>query len=129
MKDLREWFEYHDGLISSRHNGLGDGNQLLLLVEDAKPRSLWLTTVELGCRTGREFNTSRLKMCDRNVEFRTVPHALLNDWKNIHPGKIRQQVFQLYQAVREFSGLLGFRKFLKKDGLLQREYTFQTSTR
>ena len=33
-----ERLEHYDGLIGARHNGFGDGDELLLLIEHAKAR-------------------------------------------------------------------------------------------
>ena len=41
-------FKNHDGLIGARHHGFGDGDQLFLLAEDAQPRRLRLTAIELA---------------------------------------------------------------------------------
>src|SRR6266705_2377277 len=121
--DLRQGFKHHDGLVGARHDGFGNGDELLLLAEDAQPRRLRFAPVELRRRTGRGLGPAWLKLRQRYVELRAVAHALFDHWQNIYPREIWQQVFEPNEALREFSLLFGIRKFLERDRLLQCEFS------
>lgn len=69
----------NDRLIGARNNRLGDGDQMLLRVENAETRGLPVAGIEFfggilggGCVT-------RLNLRDRNVEFCAVTHAALEN--------------------------------------------------
>ncbi len=77
---LRQRFKHHDWLISTRYDGFGDGDEFFLLAENTQAGRLWFTAVELRRRARRRVDAARLKLRDRNVELRTVAHALFNYW-------------------------------------------------
>jgi hypothetical protein len=53
-----ERVEDYDGLVGAEHNGFGDGDEFLLLVENAKTGRAGSTGIELGSRTRRGFRAA-----------------------------------------------------------------------
>src|SRR6202140_4405890 len=109
--ELRQSFEHYDWLVSARHDGFGNGDELILLAEYTQTRRLRFTAIELRRRAGSRLDAARLKLRERNVELRAMTHALFDHRQNVNPRKISQQVFEGDQAVREFPGQVGFREF------------------
>src|SRR5436309_6153474 len=120
-KDLRQCFEHNNRLVSARHDGFGNGDEFILLAEYPQPWRLRLTTIELRRRSRRRLDAARLKLRQHNVEFRAMTHALFDHRQDVDTRKITEQAFERDQAVGEFSGLLGFRKFLERDRLFHRK--------
>src|ERR1700694_1616801 len=76
--ELRQSFEHYDWLVSARHDGFGNGDELILLAEYTQPRRLRFTAIELRRRAGRRLDAARLKLRERNIERRAMTHALLD---------------------------------------------------
>ena len=123
VEELRQGFEHYDGLVSARHHGFGNGDEFILLAEYPQPRRLRFTAIELRRRARGRLDAPRLKLRERNIELRAMTHALLDHRQNVNPRKIRQQIFEGDQAIREFPGLPRFRKFLERDCLLQGKFS------
>src|SRR6267143_5480779 len=118
-KFLRQRFENYNGLVRARHDGFRYGDELVLLAENAQPRRLWLAAIQLHRSAWRRLSAARLNLRDRNIELGAVAHALLNYRKNVCARKIRQEIFQADQAIREFPRPLSLGKFLERNGLFQ----------
>src|SRR5258708_32302082 len=89
--NLRQGFKNDNGLIRARHHGLGNRDQLVLLAEDAKPRSLWFATVELRGGARRGLDTPGMYLRQGHLELRAVAHAALDDRQQINTRTTRQQ--------------------------------------
>src|SRR6266851_4445617 len=121
--ELWQSFEHYDWLVSARNDGFGNGDEFILLAEYSQPRRLRFPAIQLRRRPRRRLDVAWLKLREQNVEFRAVTHALFDYRQDVDPRKISQQAFKRDQAVREFPGLLGFRKFLESDRLLHRKFS------
>src|SRR5712664_3964199 len=115
---LRQRFKNYNGLVRARHDGFRYGDELVLLAENAQPRRLCLATIQLHRGARRRLSAARLNLRDRNIELGAVAHTLLNYGKNVCARKIRQEIFQADQAIREFPRPLRLRKLLEWNGLL-----------
>src|SRR6266849_2443354 len=118
-KSLRQRFKYYNRLVRARHDGFRYGDELVLLAENAQPRRLWLAAIQLHRGARRRLSAARLNLRDRNIELGAMAHPLLNHRKNVCAGKIRQEIFQVDQAIREFAHPLRLRKLFEREGLLQ----------
>src|SRR5438477_6395160 len=122
---LRQRLEYHDRLIRSRHHRLRDSDQATLLIEDAEAWCANFAAVQLRGGARRRFEAPRLNLRERDVELRSMAHAVLYDGKHAGTRKTWQQVFQTNQVVGEFSRPCGFRQFFELDGLIERKFSYR----
>ena len=83
--------EDQDGLIGARDNAFSDGDQLLLLIEDAQARGFPFAGVELERSTGRSLYAPGLDLRQRNLEFGSMPNALLDHRLDGHAGQVGKQ--------------------------------------
>src|SRR5579885_2789379 len=109
--------------IGSRHNGLGNGDQLILLAEHAQPRRLRRARVQFSDRSGNGFGTAHADLAERNIEFRTVAHALFDNRQHIHAREIRQQMLERNDALVKLAGAARVRQFLERNGLFDGKFT------
>src|SRR5713226_824439 len=83
-------FEDDDRLVGARHDGLGDGDQVLLLAENAEARGLALAGIKLcGPALGR-MDASGLDLGELYVEFRAVANAPLQDGQDSDARQVGQ---------------------------------------
>src|SRR6267143_1843736 len=118
-KFLRQRFKYYNRLVRARHDGFRYGDELVLLAENAQPWRLWLAAIQLHGSARQRLSAARLNLRDRNIELGAMAHTFLNYRENVCARKIRQEIFQADQAIREFTRLLRLCKFLERDGLFQ----------
>src|SRR6266436_217814 len=118
-KFLRQRFENYDRLVRAGNDGFRYGDELVLLAKNAQPGRLWLAAIQLHRSARRRLSAARLNLRDRNIELGAMAHTLLNYGKNVCARKIRQEIFQADQAIREFPRPLRLRKLLEWNGLLQ----------
>src|SRR6202035_5081553 len=112
---LRQRLKNYNRLVRARDDGFRYGDELVLLAENAQPWRLWLAAIQLHRGARRQFGAAWLNLCDRNIELGAVTHTLLDHRKNVGARKIRQEIFQADQAIREFSRPLRLRKFFERN--------------
>lgn len=97
---FRLWrsFEDNNRLVSAGNNCLGNGDQMLLRVEDAETRRLPVAGIEFFGRILRGSCMTGLNLRDGNVEFCTVTHATLKDGQEGDAREFRQQGFEVNDA-------------------------------
>src|SRR5262252_3868565 len=71
---LRQRIEDDDRLVGARDDGFCDGDEFVLLAEDAETRRLGLVRVELGGSPRGKLDAAGLQLRRHDVELRTVPN-------------------------------------------------------
>src|SRR2546422_11382544 len=100
---LRQRLENDDRLIRPRHHRFGDGDELVLLIEDAEARRLRLSAVKLRRGARRKLEAARLDVRQQNVKARAVAYAALDDRQHIDAGEVRQEALERDEAIGEAS--------------------------
>src|ERR1700693_3260016 len=96
-------FKDDDGLIGARHNGFGDGDEAVLLAEDAEARGLPIAGIEFRGGALRGARAAGVNLRDLHVEFRAVAHALLEDGENRYARQFGEQAFEGNDVTRQVS--------------------------
>src|SRR5712691_12698413 len=103
--------EDDDRLVGARHDRLGDGDQVLLLAENAQARGLALAGVELCGGALRRMDAAGLDLRELYVEFRAVANAPLQDGQDCDAWQVEQQLLERDDVTRQIalsSGALEF---------------------
>lgn len=115
-------FEDDDRLVRLGNNRLSDGDEVPLRIENAKARGFPIARIELRGRALSESRVAGLNLRERNIEFRTVTDATLDDGQDSGARKIGQKTFQTNHALGETARTGSFRQFFKRDGLVERKF-------
>ena len=121
---LRRGVENYYGLVSARHDWLGNRDQLSLLIEDAQPRRLPFARIEFGGSTLSRDGLPGLNLREREIEFRAMANAFFDDGQHGGAGQFRKQIFERNRALHQAPRFGVFFKFRKAHGLVQREFAY-----
>lgn len=110
---LRKRIEDHDGLVGARNEGFADGDEFLLLGEDAETRNARRAAVELSGGTGSGFGAAGFELRNQDIEFGTVADPVFDDGKNSYAREIGEQMFERDDAVLKFAVARGFSKIFQ----------------
>jgi hypothetical protein len=109
-------------LVGAGDYGLGDGDELVLLAENAEARDRRGVAIELRGGAGRQLHAAGLDLRHEDGELGAVADAFFQHGKNISARIIRQQIFQGDKAGLEFAFASGIGQFFHFDGLIEREF-------
>src|SRR5487761_1039382 len=105
-------FENHNWLVRAWDNRFGNGDQLLLAIENTEARGLPVAGVEFRRRALRGGGMAGLNLRDENIEFRAVAHAALDNGQDGDARQFGQQGFKANHALGKTPGTCRFRQFL-----------------
>src|SRR5262249_33754249 len=123
--NAHSWKRIEDNyrLIGSRHDGFGDGDQAVLLVEDPQARKLRFACVQLSSRSRRRLNPPGLNLREADIELRAVADFAFHDGQHVGARQIWQQAIEADKVIGNSSGTGAWGKFFEFARLIERKFS------
>jgi len=122
-RESGQGIEDDDGLVCAGNKGFGNGDEFILLAENAEAGHGVRVSIELRGRAGRKFLAARLNLRNEHVEFGAVADFLFENWQDGSAGVIGEKILEGNEEGRKLPFPLGLEQFIERDGLIEGELT------